>query len=152
MSASTTIPVVATETAITALIEGQRFTSYDDFKIALEDWEIADNFTVRLGKLEVRCVTGVRAVPNCPFYIRAACSPIEECVIVIVLKARHNCISAAPVKHPAYSPIQRILPDTIVVTKNTTPRQIVHQFQLRRKKTIDAQAAKRAKHIFLATT
>jgi len=34
MSAWTTIPVVATETAITALIEGQRFTSYDDFKIA----------------------------------------------------------------------------------------------------------------------
>jgi hypothetical protein len=68
MSASTTIPVVATETAITAFIEGQRFTSYDDFKIALEDWEIADNFTARLGKSEIRCVTGVCAVPNRPFY------------------------------------------------------------------------------------
>jgi hypothetical protein len=42
------------------------------------------------------------------------------------------------------------LPDTIVVTKSTTPKQIVHQFQLRWKKTIDVQAAKRAKCIFLA--
>jgi hypothetical protein len=62
MSASTTIPVVATETAITALIEGQRSTSYDDFKIALENWEIADNFTARLGKSEIRCVTHTGAV------------------------------------------------------------------------------------------
>jgi len=81
MFASTPIPDVATETAITALVEGQRFTSYDDFKIALENWEIADNFTARMGKSEAECVIGVCAVPNSPFYIRAACSPMEECVI-----------------------------------------------------------------------
>jgi hypothetical protein len=39
MSASTTIPVAATVSGITALVEGQRFASYDDFKIALKDWE-----------------------------------------------------------------------------------------------------------------
>jgi len=81
MYVSTTIPVVATETAITALVEGQRFTSYDDFKIALEDREIADNFTARMGKSEAECVTGVCAVPNYPFYIWAAYSPMEKCVI-----------------------------------------------------------------------
>jgi len=97
MSASTTIPVAATETAITALVEGQRFTSYDDFKIALE---VADNFTARMGKSEAECVTGVCADPNCPFYIRAACSPMEECAVV---QGGHNCIGAAPVKRPAYS-------------------------------------------------
>ena len=103
MFASTTTPVVAAETAITALIEGQRFASYDDFKIALEDWEVTDNFTARLGKSEIRCVTTVCAVPNCPFYIQAAYSPIEERVIVTILQSRHNCIGAAPVQRPAYS-------------------------------------------------
>jgi len=81
MSASTPIPVVATETAITALVERQRFALYDDFKIALEDWEIADNFTARIGKSGAECVIGVCAVPNCLLYIRTAYSPMEECVI-----------------------------------------------------------------------
>jgi len=131
MSASTTIPVIATETAITSLIEGQRFISYDDFKIALEDWEIADNFTASLGESEIRCVTGVCAVPNCPFYIRAAYSLIEECVIVTILQSRHNCIGAAPAQRPAYSRqsrIQRVLPDTIVVTESTTGWALIFLF------------------------
>ena len=135
MSASSAIPVVATETAITVLVEGQRFTSYDDSKIALEDLEIADNFTAKLGRSQIECVsTGACAVPNCPFYIRATYSLTEEREIVTVFQGRHNCNGDAPVKCPAYSRqswIQRVLPDTIAVTKNTSPKQIVHQFQLR---------------------
>jgi hypothetical protein len=103
MSASTTIPVVATVTGITALVERQRFASYDDFKIALKDWEIAEVLlcTARMGKSEAECVTSVCAIPSCPFYIRAAYSPKEECVIVTTLQGQHNCIGAAPVKRPA---------------------------------------------------
>ena len=110
--------------------------------ILLRGWEVR-------GTVRYQCL----CCSNYPFYIRAAYSPIEGCVIVTVLQGRHNCIGAAPVKRPAYSRqswIQRVLPETIVITKNTTPKQIIHQFQLRCKKTIDAQAAKRAKHIFLA--
>jgi hypothetical protein len=68
MSSSTTIPVVATETA-TALVEGKRFASYDDFKIALEGWEITDSFTARMGKLEAECILSNGGVYNsycCP--------------------------------------------------------------------------------------
>jgi len=42
----------------------RRFASYDDFKIALEDWEITDSFTAKIGESKTEYVTNTCTIPK----------------------------------------------------------------------------------------
>lgn len=118
----------------------QQFPTYGVFKTALADWAVAANFSTRIKKSQAECVVAGCAVKNCPFHIRAIFSAKLDCVVIIVLRGDHNCVGAARIPVAAESRqswIQRILPETIGVHKDTTPCQIIEAIQLHWHKTIN---------------
>jgi len=134
-----------------AITLGQRFLSYQSFSEALEDWCIAENFTVRKGKKESDITTAHCAVNGCLFYISAALGG-EDGVAVNVLRSEHNCVGSRPVSCPICrkpSIMQRVIGGSLLVTKVTTTEDIINAFQLRWKKTLKPSTAKKAKTIVL---
>jgi hypothetical protein len=86
---------------------------------------------------------------DCPFHVRAYFCHKRECVVVGTLKAEHTCsgIVQGAKRAPAskQSWLQRILPETITITKDTTPQQIIDAVQAKFQQTIRYEAAIRAK-------
>ena len=89
---------------------------------------------------------------DCSFRARAIYSASRECVVVYSLDEVHTCLGAAPVHRGQSSQqswLQRILPNTLPVTKTTTPQKIIDAVTLHHKAKINHEAAKKAERAAL---
>lgn len=127
---------------------GQLFLSFDTLKKALQDWSVRETFSFKVEKKDqsrgiYRCI-----VNNCPWRVRANRTTNED-VKITVLNSEHNCIAAQIVEKrtPASTQtwLQQILPDHLVITKDTRPREIVDCLRLRFGEEINYQVALRVK-------
>jgi hypothetical protein len=130
--------------------EGQEFEDFAAFKRAMLAW--ANNpdtqFSYRVKKSDSTRNTMVCAHADCPFRISAVRNEDRDCVVVANLMEEHTCTGAGPViRNPSsrQSWLQQILPTTLPITKDTTPRQIIDAVALHHHVTINYEAAKKAK-------
>ena len=109
--------------------EGQEFVDFATFNVAMPDWAIggAHKFAIRYRKSDDTCNVVIYAQQDCPFRISATFDKTHGCVKVIKVNGEHVCVGVAPVRRAVANSqawLQRILPTTITITKNTTPSQI----------------------------
>ena len=134
--------------------EGQEFVDFAAFKVAMQDWAIggAHKFAIRYKKSDATRNVVICARQDCPFRISAIFGKTHGCVKVIKVNDEHVCVGVAPVRRAVANSqawLQRILPTTITITKNTTPSQIRDAVKLHHQVTITYDAAKRAKKSLL---
>ena len=78
-----------------AITLGQRFLSYQSFSEALEDWCIAENFTVRKGKKESDITTVYCAVNKCPFCVGATLGGEDGVAVYVLRSEQHEDVPCA---------------------------------------------------------
>ena len=77
-----------------AISLGQRFLSYQSFSEVLEDWCIAENFTVRKGKKENDITTAYCAV-KCPFCVGATLGGEDGVAVNVFRSEQHEDVPCA---------------------------------------------------------
>ena len=89
-----------------------------------------------------------RAHVDCPFWVFAVRNEDRNCVVVVNLIVEHICASVGLVARSQSSRQswpQHILPTTLPITKETTPRRIIDPVVSHHHVTINYEAAKKAK-------
>jgi kynurenine formamidase len=129
---------------------GQQFPTFAAFKQAMQNWVVhgESKFTYHVKKSDRTCCNIVCTHSDCPFHVYAGYSSVLDCVVISSIEAEHTCVGAGPVVRQQSSQqswLQRILPETITITKNTMPRDIIDAVTLRHHVTINYEAAKKAK-------
>ena len=137
-----------------APVLGQHYSPFDDLKKALQDWSIQEKFSYRVTKRDTTRGIYACKVQGCPWRVRANKTELGD-IVVTVLEVSHNCIlerTAANIRSTSSKQqwIQEILPQHLVITQSTSPRDIQDCLRLRFSEIIDYQVALRAKQALLS--
>jgi len=76
-----------------AIVLGQQFATFTEFKAAIAEWSARDNFDIRYKKSDSTINIVVCWIPECAFRVRAIRKVKLGCVEVTVMDATHSaCI------------------------------------------------------------
>ena len=137
-----------------APVLGQHYSSFNDLKKVLQDWSVREKFSYGVSKQDSTRGIYVCKIQGCPWRVRANRTELGD-IVVMVLEISHNCIlerTAANSQSTSSKQqwIQEILPQHLVITQATSPRDIQNCLRLRFSEIIDSQVALRAKQALLS--
>ena len=123
----------------------QTFESIPDFKEALQNWAIVDNFNYRWRfsdstRAKANCVHA----PDCKFIVRRNYYAAKAVARVTILQANHNCTGNPTVARSQASRLdwlQGALPLVLTVDPTTTTNAIIDAIQLHYSYTIENRQA-----------
>ena len=100
--------------------EGDQFVDFKAFKAAMQDWSTtgAHKFNFRYKKSNSLRNIVVCAHDDCPFRVSAIYSSTRQCVVVVSIGGKHNCIGAGQIGCGPSSQqtwLQRILPTSLSI-------------------------------------
>jgi len=89
---------------------------------------------------------------ECPFHIHAAWSDRKECVVVTSVQEMHTCLGSIEGQRGTNNRtkwLQRVLPELIVIKRNTRSQAIIEAVQLKYHVSVNKLSARRPKHALL---
>ena len=137
-----------------AIIPGQKFASLIDFKKALHEWAVEENFTTAILDSDTHRVrAGCRSSPDCPFRIRANFHEKLGFAKVTTVDHVHNCATAGQV---ASQDIKRaetcklkflleVVPKLLTVDRETSTKTIMEVVERRYGQKIALRQAQKVK-------
>ena len=137
-----------------AIVPGQRFSSLIDFKKALHEWAVEENFTPAILDSDTHRVrAGCRSSPDCPFRIRANFHEKLGFAKVTTVDHVHNCATAGQV---ASQDIKRaetcklkflleVVPKLLTVDRETSTKTIMEVVERRYGQKIALRQAQKVK-------
>ena len=140
-----------------AINEGDTFPSLKDFKVALREWAIGNNWTPHiLDSDSHRVRAGCRSSKDCPFRIRANFSDKRRNALVTTCDDVHNCYSSRSDGAAAHQNIKRAetgklrflleaVPKLMTVTLDTNVQEIVDAVEKKHGQRIPTRQAQKVK-------
>lgn len=137
-----------------AILPGQKFSSLIDFKKALHEWAVEENFTPAILDSDTHRVrAGCRSSPDCPFRIRANFHEKLGFAKVTTVDHVHNCTTAGQV---ASQDIKRaetcklkflleVVPKLLTVDRETSTKTIMEVVERRYGQKIALRQAQKVK-------
>lgn len=128
---------------------GQFFTQFTDLRDTIQDWAVKDNFEYRIQckdstRVDYRCKTNPgRHGVGCQWRVYAAKTKYGD-IKVRKLFSEHSCLGTAPTTrsvHNSQTWLRRHIPQHLVITKQTSARDIQQTIQLHHNAIVSYQAA-----------
>ena len=116
-----------------ALILGQHFATYTDFKAAMCRWAVAAHFETWYEKSEKAVNIVTCRVKECTFRVRAMYRPKLGCVVITKLISEHTaCVGPDLGNHRnvgKYEYLREAVPTITVVDGDSKPKNIIQAVQ-----------------------
>lgn len=126
---------------------GQLFSSWGDFKEAIQDWSIADKFQFKSlhkdrSRADYRCRTRTKK-DDCPWRVYATITRKQE-IKVKILEPHHSCVRDVRAKRETCNSqawLRRHVPKHLTVTTQTRPEEIQDTIRTHYGEIVNYQAA-----------
>lgn len=140
-----------------AIHEGDTFSGLKEFKSALRQWALENNWTPHiLDSDSHRVRAGCRSSPDCPFRIRANYNEKRRNALVTTCDDNHNCNTFRPDGGGAHQAIKRAetgrlaflletVPKLLAVTAETTIHDIIEAVERKHGQRIPTRQAQKVK-------